>query len=128
MAHYPPSARPFQVSLCLQAAQNGDLDGVKEQVRQLLHTSVPSPANVGADPAWLFDSLSAAIERNDRKMVEFLLDENVMVGSLPAEGAVRAGAYGVLELFLDCGWDINLPDSDEPPVLGYDFRTCACPS
>ncbi|KAF2870492.1 ankyrin repeat-containing domain protein [Massariosphaeria phaeospora] len=120
----PPYARPEQVDLCYRAACNGDLDGVKEQVRQLFHN--PEVAYVGErpQPGWLYDSLLTAIQRNDAEMVQFLLDENVTDGYLPVEPAVRARAFEVLEQFLRNGLDINQPfRRNEPPVLSIPICT-----
>jgi len=59
----PRYARPEQVDLCYRAALDGDLDSVKEQVRQPFHN--PEVANVGEKlhPGWLYDSLLEAIQR-----------------------------------------------------------------
>jgi hypothetical protein len=117
MAQDHVSSRPIQISLCYQAALDGDLNKVKEQVQQLLH----APNSWQADkptPAWFFESLSAAIQRNDVEIVRYLVDVGVAEGSLPGEIAVRSEAFGILELFLQRGWDINEPMArHEPPVL-----------
>jgi hypothetical protein len=131
--YYSSSKRPVQVGLCLQAAQKGDLEGVKEQTEQLLRSSDVSPRELKPKPGWLYDSLSAAIKQKDRKVVEYLLEQNVHDGEFPAETAVRAGAFDILALFLDHKWEINKPNRDEPPVLWYNsyiypcsFRTYSC--
>jgi hypothetical protein len=116
--------RPPQVKLCYQAASAGDLEGVKEQFRQLFDSSkVPSVLEM-PHPAWLYDSLSIAIQRNHVEIVQYLLDRNVHDEDLPAELAVRARAFDILELFLKCGWDVNKPmGPNEPPILGYDLQS-----
>jgi len=116
----PRHARPEQVDLCHRAARDGDLDGVKEQVRQLFYN--PEVAHVGEKPhpGWLYDSLLEAIQGDNVEMVQFLLDENVADGNLQVEPAVRARAFKVLEQFLRNGLDINQPiGPNEPPVLRY---------
>jgi hypothetical protein len=120
----PRYVRPEQVDLCYRAARDGDLDGVKEHVWQLLHN--PEVAYVGEKPhpGWLYDSLLVAVQQNNVEMVQFLLDEKVTEGRLPVEPAVRARAFEVLELFLRNGLDINQPLSpNEPPVLRYYFQS-----
>jgi hypothetical protein len=118
MTHYSGSARPNQIKLCLQAAEGGDLDGVKEQVQQLLHSPDVSFLGEQPDLGWLHNLLLAAIQRGNVDMVQYLLDEKVVTdGEFPAETAVRARAFDVLELYLGRGWDINQPNGDEPPVL-----------
>ena len=115
--------RPIQVQLCHEAAAMGDLEGVKDQVRQLLHS--PDVPSVGEKPhpAWLYESLSEAIRQNNVEIVRYLLDENVANGDLPVETAVRWQAFEILELFLRYGWDVNQPmGRNEPPVLGYYFQ------
>ncbi|KAF1948315.1 ankyrin [Byssothecium circinans] len=105
--------RPPEVELCDDAARNGDLKRVKELVQQLPHSPRPS-------------SITTAIERHDLDMVQFLLDENVTTRDalLPFEDAVRCGAFEVLELFLQRGWDINKPlHRNEPPVLSIPLCT-----
>jgi hypothetical protein len=123
MAHNPQRyERPEQVHLCYQATCKGDLSGVKEQVRRLLHD--PEAASVGQvpHPEWLSSSLSEAISRKDIKVVQFLLEEKVAGGDLPGDDAVRSQAFEVLELFLRHGWDINKPmGRNQPSVLGYYF-------
>jgi len=114
--------RPEQVHLCYQATCEGDLSGVKEQVRRLLHD--PEAASLGQvpHPEWLSSSLSEAIFRKDIEVVQFLLDEKVAGGDLPGDNAVRSQAFEVLELFLRYGWDINKPmGRNQPSVLGYYF-------
>lgn len=114
--------RPEQVHLCYQATCEGDLSGVKEHVRRLLHD--PEAASLGQvpHPEWLSSSLSEAIFRKDIEVVQFLLDEKVAGGDLPGDNAVRSQAFEVLELFLRYGWDINKPmGRNQPSVLGYYF-------
>lgn len=113
--------RPAQVDLCYRAACEGNLGAVKEQARQLLHNYQTAPFEEQPHPAWLYRSLSQAIQQDNIQMVKFLLAENVANGNLPVEVAVRSRAFGVLELFLRYGLDINQPlRRNEPPVLGYD--------
>lgn len=112
--------RPSEVQLCDEAAGNGDLERVKELVQQLLHGPRPSSETLKPHPEWLYGSITTAIERHDLNMVQFLLDENVVTRDtlLPFEDAVRNRAFGVLELFIQRGWDINKPlHRNEPPVL-----------
>jgi hypothetical protein len=117
------SHRPIQVELCLEAAKQGNLDGVKEQVRQLLHSS---DGSLVGEPRWLYESMLAAIEQQNVDMVQHLLDEKVVTDKeFPAETAVRARAFDILELFVGRGWKINQSDRNEPPVLGYDLHTHA---
>jgi len=114
--------RPIQVHLCYQATCNGDLDGVKEQVRRLLHGHKAAPPGQEPRPEWLFSSLCEAISRKDIGIVQFLLEEKVAGEDLPGDLAVRSQAFEILELFLRCGWDINKPlGRNQPSVLGYCF-------
>jgi len=118
---YYARPRPEQVDLCYRAACDGDLDAVKEQVRQLLHN--PKEAFFEQPhPAWLYNSLAEAIKQQNMEIVQFLLNENVANGNLPVEIAVRSRAFKVLELFLSYGWDINQPMArNDPSVLRYYF-------
>lgn len=119
----PLFSRPKQVDLCYRAACNGDLDAVKEQVRQLLHNPEVASVEEQPPPTWLFESLTEAIGQNNVDMVQFLLDENVAQDYLPAENAVGSRAFEVLELFLRYGWDINRPTGrNEPSVLRYYYQ------
>jgi hypothetical protein len=116
---YYVAPRPEQVENCYRAACNGDLDILKEQAWQLLHNR-EVPLAEEPHPAWLYRSLSEAIQQDNIEMVQFLLDENVANGDLPAEVAVRSRAFEVLELFLRLGWDINQPmGRNRPSVLRY---------
>jgi ankyrin repeat protein len=116
--------RPPQVQLCHQAASAGNLEGVKEQFQQLFDSSRVPSAWEKPNPAWLYDSLSIAIQRNHVEIVQYLLDQNVHNDDLPAELAVRARAFETLKLFLDRGWDVNKPmGPNEPPILGYDLQS-----
>ncbi|KAF1951327.1 ankyrin [Byssothecium circinans] len=120
----PRYSRPEQVDLCYRAACDGDLDAVKEQVRQLLHAPEVASGEEQPHPAWLYASLSEAIRQNNIEMVQFLLDENVANGDLPVESAVRGRAFEVLELFLRYGCDINQPLArNSPPVLSIPLCT-----
>jgi len=112
--------RPEQVNLCYHAACNGDLSGVKEQVQQLFYNPRITHEGEEPHPGWLYDSLLKAIQQDDVKIVQFLLDKDVTGGRFPVEPAVRARAFKVLELFLQNGLDINQPlGHNEPPVLRY---------
>lgn len=113
-----------QVDLCYRAACDGDLDALKEHVRQLLHNHEAASVEEQPYPGWIYESLSEAIRQNNIQMVQFLLDENVAGGVLPVEEAVRRRAFGVLELFLRSGCDVNQPRGrNEPPVLRYHFQS-----
>lgn len=115
----PPYQRPPGIELCYQAARQGDVAEVKKQVHHLLHESQLVPAAT-PDPAWLSSSLEIAIQHENLEIVQFLLNEDVAQGDLPIESAVRQQAKGVLELFLQHGWDINQPmRRNEPPALRY---------
>jgi hypothetical protein len=127
MDSYSSSSTLIQVSRCLQAAQNGNLTGVKEQTDQLLHSSDVSPVGREPVPASLYESLSVAIKQDHRAIVEHLLNEQVAGQDFPADTAVRARAFNILELFLARGWNVNQPDRDMPPVLGYDFQIHTLP-
>lgn len=121
--------RPEQVQLCYRACCEGDLDSVKEQVRQLLHNPEAAPVGQEPSPKWLYSSLCEAILRNDVSIVKFMLDEGVAGKRLPGEEAVRSQAYEVLELLLlQYGWDINESmGRNRTSVLGYCFRFSVTP-
>jgi hypothetical protein len=114
--------RPEEVKLCYEAACREDIDDVNKQVQRLLH----EPRWTALDgneprPSWLFESLLIAIGKQNVEIVQFLLDEKVVETlKYPFESAVRARAFGVLELFLSLGWDINSPmGRDEPSTLRH---------
>jgi len=110
--------RPEEVDLCYQAACRGDLDEVKKQAHQLLHEARPLSEPEKPHPAWLYSSLSTSIEKQNVEIVRFLLDENVVGEDFPADVAVYARAFSVLNLFLQYGWDINQPRGrNETPLL-----------
>ncbi|KAF1828975.1 ankyrin [Decorospora gaudefroyi] len=119
-----PFETPKEVDLCYEAVCKGDVDGVKEQVQRLLHNDEAVPAEQKPDPRWLFYSLGKAIEQKDVEIVRFLLENDVAGGDLPGEIAVRSGAYKILELFLDLGWDINKAmGRNRPSVLSIPLST-----
>lgn len=113
-------ARPIQVQLCLRAASQGNFEDVQKQYQQLFQSPEVQTLREQPQPAWLYESLSEAIRLDDVKIVEFLLNEDVSNGEFPVEVAVRKGAYKTLSLFLDYGWDVNKPlSNNEPPILWY---------
>jgi len=119
MGYEVPYQRPPQIEICYEAARKGDVAEVKKQVNHLLHEPQPTSA-APPDPAWLSDSLDVAIQHENLEIVQILLNEDVARGDLPIESAVRQRAKGVLELFLQYGWDINKPlRRNEPPALRY---------
>ncbi|RYN85192.1 hypothetical protein AA0119_g13316 [Alternaria tenuissima] len=120
---YYAKPRPKQVDICHRAARDGDLDTLKQQTWELLHD--PKAAFVEQPcAAWLYPSLAEAIQQQNIEMVQFLLDENVTNGDLPADVAVHNRAFKVLELFLKRGWDINQPMGRiEPSVLSIPLCT-----
>lgn len=116
----PHWSMPPQVQSCEDAAKNGNIQRVKELVQQLLQSSSPSSEAVEPQPKWFHGALTAAINRHDLDMVQYLLDENVATqdNHYVFEGTVRGRAFNVLELLLQRGWDINkTPTRVEPPVL-----------
>ncbi|KAJ8106767.1 hypothetical protein OPT61_g9325 [Boeremia exigua] len=105
---YYARPRPELVDTCYRAACDGDLNTLKEQIRQLLHDPEAEFAEQ-PHPAWLYCSLTEAIRQQNIEIVEFLLDENVAKGNLPVEVAVRSRAFKVLGLFLQLSTFIYTP-------------------
>lgn len=70
------------------------------------------------EPAWLFDSLLAAIKLKNVEMMRFLLNLKVVQGNLPVEAAVCEHSFEALEVFLKYELNINRPlGRNEPSVL-----------
>jgi hypothetical protein len=68
MTSLPVYERPKEIELCYQAVCDVNFEEVKKQVQQLLHdprpVSQPEP-----HPAWLYNSLTKAIENQNIEIV-----------------------------------------------------------
>ncbi|KAJ5718859.1 uncharacterized protein N7483_009941 [Penicillium malachiteum] len=64
-----------------------------------------------------------AIEKNEFQLVDCYLRNYASINSQLIVKATRNTSYQILELFLNYGWDINMPiDSYSPPAIAFSFH------
>lgn len=94
----------------------GDLEGFQDAMDSLQSRSQPEAFDIG----YLHDVMVEAIQHDRVDIVSNLISRGFPIKHPYAQKATTCKAKGVLERFLEAGWNINEPiDVLMPPVLRY---------